>query len=305
VNDPDTLSWLALRGQARARLDAAGIDNAAGEAQWMVEHAAGMDDGALAVDGEAPATTGGVRRVEAMVDRRRSGEPLQYVLGSWAFRSLELMIDPRVLIPRPETEQVVERALAELAICCPPGGPAPVVVDLGTGSGAIGLSIAVERPDATVVLTDASSDALEVARANLAGLGMAGSRVQLAAGSWFDALEAVGTNLAGGVTMVVSNPPYVAEHEVLPAEVADHEPHGALVAGPRGTEDLEMILTGAPGWLVPGGLVVVECAPHQAETLAAQAPGWGYAHAEVASDLTGRLRMVVAHMPGHHRRPDR
>jgi len=156
--------------------------------------------------------------------RRESGEPLQYVLGSWAFRSLELMVDPRVLIPRPETEQVVEVALGEIR-----RHRRPVVADLGTGSGAIALSVVAEVAGAQVWATDTSEAALAVARANLAGLaGMAATRVRLARGSWFSALPA---ELRGRLSVVVSNPPYVADAEVasLPAEVAEWEPREALV----------------------------------------------------------------------------
>jgi release factor glutamine methyltransferase len=296
--DAGHLSWSALAAQARVRLERAGVENATAEARWIVEQAAGMDDGALSVEGDAPATSRGVQQVDRMVERRRAGEPLQYVLGNWAFRSLDLMVDARVLIPRPETEQVVERALDELAALCPPGGRSPVVVDLGTGSGAIGLAVAAERRDAVVVLTDRSAGALEVARSNLAGLGMAGSRVELALGSWFDALDAEHTHYRGAIDLVICNPPYVASDEHLPAEVADHEPHDALVAGPLGTEDLEAVLDAAPRWLRPGGAVVLECAPHQAESLAGRALDVGYASATAATDLTGRLRMVVAHTAG-------
>src|SRR5689334_12274015 len=146
-----------------------------------------------------------------MVDRRAAGEPLQYVLGSWGFRSLDVHVDRRVLIPRPETEVVVERALEVIDAV-----GARTVVDLGTGSGVIALSIAMERAAVTVWATDASPDALDVTRANLAGVGRPGTRVRVAQGEWFDALP---RELAGGVDVVVSNPPYVAESDVLPVEV--------------------------------------------------------------------------------------
>src|SRR5688500_2404619 len=155
-----------------------------------------------------------------MVERRAAGEPLQYVLGAWGFRSLDLYVDRRVLIPRPETEQVVEVALAELRAL---GAAKPLVVDLGTGSGAIALSIAPEVPTSQVWATDASPAALAVARANLAGIGRAAARVRLEHGSWFAALPKL---LQGRVDMVISNPPYVADGDTLPPEVADWEPAG-------------------------------------------------------------------------------
>ncbi len=135
---------------------------------------------------DEPATVRGVARLDAMVARRSTGEPLQYVLGRWGFRLLDLMIDRRVLIPRPETEIVAERALDELRRLDP--DDIPVVVDLGTGSGAIGLSLAREHGSAEVWITDVSTDALDVARANLAGLGRHGSRVRAVEGSWFEPL---------------------------------------------------------------------------------------------------------------------
>ena len=225
-----------------------------------------------------------------MVERRRAGEPLQYVLGSWGFRSLDLLVDRRVLIPRPETEWVVEVALGLL----PPAGEV-VVVDLGTGSGAIGLSIAAERwPRARVVLTDASADALAVARANLAGLGRAGTTVELAHGSWWAAVPA---SVRGSVDLVVSNPPYVALADPLPSEVADWEPISALVPGPTGLEALAEILGGAGEWLRPDGWIVCEIGESQGEAAVALAVDAGLVDGAVRPDLTGRDRMVVARRP--------
>ena len=304
----DTMSWLELARQTAERLAGGGVANATSEARWMVEQASGMDDGALAVEGELPATVGGVRRVDAMVARRCAGEPLQYVLGQWSFRSLDLMVDSRGLIPRPETEQVVQVVLDELeSMATGQSGPAyqPTVVDLGTGSGAIALSIAVEHPTAVVIATDVSDDALGLAAANLAGVGMAGSRVRLASGSWFTALSASFAELAGAIDIIVSNPPYVASGEVLPPEVADHEPVGALVAGPEGTEAVREVVLGARDWLRPGGAVIVELAPHQADVVAGLAADAGYHDVEVRCDLTGRQRMVMARWPGRDDPVDR
>lgn len=305
-SDDDTLAWGVLADMTARRLQAAGIDNAAAEARWMVEVASGMEPGALAAEQDLAATVGGVKRVETMVDRRRSGEPLQYVLGEWSFRTLDLMVDPRVLIPRPETEHVVQRALDELAVVCPPAsGRAPIVVDLGTGSGAIALSIAAERRDAVVVATDVSPDALAVAAANLAGLGTAGGGVTLATGSWFAALTADHAHLRGSVDLVISNPPYIADHEDLPAEVINHEPVGALVSGPCGTEAVDEIIAGAGDWLRVGGVLVVEIAPHQTTHVVSLTGAVGYHGVEIANDLTGRARMLVAHWSGHRPTTDR
>ena len=226
---------------------------------------------------------------DAMVARRAAGEPLQYVVGSWGFRRLDLLVDRRVLIPRPETEMVVEAALGELARL---GGD--VVVDLGTGSGAIALSMAVEARPSEVWATDSSADALAVARANLAGVGGRGATcVRLVEGNWFGALPA---ELRGRVDLVVSNPPYVAEPEVadLPPEVAGHEPRAALVGGPTGLEQVARIVAEAPGWLASPGALVVELAPAQASAASALARDAGFADVDVRPDLAGRLRTLVA-----------
>jgi len=192
-------TWRELEHRARARL---GNEQ---EARWLVQQAAGRTGGEWMADLDERAPDRCLPYVEQMLERRAAGEPLQYVLGSWAFRRLDLSIDRRVLIPRPETEQVVEHAIAELTRLRLRTGKPPRVVDLGTGSGAIALSIAVEVAGAEVWATDASEAALTVARANLAGVGgMAATRVRLVPGCWYDALP---PELAGRVDLVVSNPP--------------------------------------------------------------------------------------------------
>ena len=271
------------------------------ESWFVLERASGYDRAGLVPRLGDPVPVRTVAYVETMVERRLRGEPLQYVLGVWGFRRLDLVVDRRVLIPRPETEVVVEVALEELGRL---GGlgPAvhdraePVVVDLGTGSGAIALSVALEAPRARVWGTDRSPDALAVARANLAGMGgRVAPRVRLVEGDWYDALPG---ELRGGVDLIVSNPPYVAAGEPLPAEVAEWEPAGALVAGPTGLEDVARILAGAPSWLRRPGAVVVEIAPHQAEAAAARAVEAGFDEVDVRPDLAGRLRVLVARVVG-------
>ena len=270
------------------------------EAAWIVEHVtAGVPDPSVRRDAAL-----------ALADRRAAGEPLQYVLGTWQFRALELAVDRRVLIPRPETEQVVEVALDELARVA--GGRSdhgPVVaVDLGTGSGAIALSLAVEGAARVaparleVWATDRSSDALAVTRANLAGLagtepGAAG-RVTVVEGDWFDALP---DRLARRVDLVVANPPYVSEEEYdgLDPSVRDWEPVGALVAprgssGVAGLADVEAVVAGAARWLRPAGALVVELAPAQAYGAIDVARRAGFVRVGTARDLAGRLRMLVA-----------
>jgi release factor glutamine methyltransferase len=235
---------------------------------------------------------------DALVARRVGGEPLQYVLGHWSFRNLDVLVDRRVLIPRPETEITVEVALTELDRIRAGSGSAPTVVDLGTGSGVIALSLARERPGVRVWATDASAEALDVARANVAGMGgPAATRIRVVEGPWWAPLPAA---LAGTVDLAVSNPPYVssAEMTALDRVVTDWEPARALCAGATGLEDVAQILGEAPRWLRPGGAAVVELAPHQAERGVVLAQDAGLVGAEVRPDLTGRPRVLVARAAG-------
>lgn len=291
---PDgTVSWRELLAEAVARLDSAGVQTAEMDARRIVADCLDVPMGQLTRSLGDPATERGVARFDQLVARRAEGEPLQYVLGSWGFRTLELMVDRRVLIPRPETESVVEVALAELDRL---GGRdrSTRVVDLGTGSGAIALSIAVERVRTEVWATDVSEDALRVARANVAGIGRPGARVRTEVGHWFDALPSM---LRGTIDMVVTNPPYVATTVELPDEVARWEPAGALHSGADGLDDLRRILAAAPAWLAPAGVLVSELSPEQADA-AVELALVGFQEAFVASDLTGRPRALVARMAG-------
>jgi release factor glutamine methyltransferase len=282
----DGPTWRTALAAAAERLRRAGTADATLEARRLVEHASGYDGAelVLALDEAVPQLGG--RVLAQLVDRRAAGEPLQYVLGRWGFRTLDLFVDRRVLIPRPETEVVVGCALDEIDRL-----HARMVVDLGTGSGAIALSIAAERGRVEVVATDVSTDALEVARANLAGLGRHGARVKLAAGEWFEALPA---DLRGDVDVIVSNPPYIGAGETLPADVAAWEPAGALVAGATGLEAITGIVAEAPAWLARPGALVVEVAPHQREQALAAATAAGFTSAGVRTDLAGRDRVLVA-----------
>ena len=251
----------------------------------MAEHASGGD-----LD-ERP-TQVAAAHFELMVTRRAAGEPLQYVLGSWAFRELDLWVDGRVLIPRPETEQVVEHALAAARRLLS-ARRTLVAVDLGTGSGAIALSLVHELPLGRVDTwaTDVSEDALAVARANLAGVGRAGASVRLARGEWFDALL---PDLRGALDLVVSNPPYVAFDDPLPDEVARWEPVGALFAGPTGLEAIEQIVGEAPEWLALDGVLVLEVGETQGDAVLTLAHASGFTDAVIHPDLAGKPRILVA-----------
>jgi release factor glutamine methyltransferase len=235
----------------------------------------------------------------SMASRRRSGEPLQYIFGHWPFRCLDLVVDPRVLIPRPETEQVVEVALGEARRLGAGRGVALTALDAGTGSGAIALALATELPGCRVCATDASADALAVATVNLEGVRAEHPqvRVELTEGSW---LEPLPTTVRGRIQLVVSNPPYVseAEWEGLSTEVR-REPREALVAGPGrdgtpGLADVETVLAQAFEWLARPGCAVVELAPHQAESAVKAARALGYDEVRVEPDLAGQSRALVA-----------
>jgi len=263
------------------------------EARWVLEDVAAGTGEMVPED-----------RVELagrLVERRRNGEPLQYVLGHWPFRHLDLVVDGRALIPRPETEWLIDVALSELDRLVAAGAP-PIVADLGTGTGAIALAIATERADhvVSVIATDNDPGALEVARTNttrLAGLpGVA--KVSLRLGAWWDAFE---ETERGTVTLVVSNPPYVAaaEWEGLDPVVRDHEPYRALVAGygsdgTPGLAAVETIVEGASSWLARPGALVVEIAPGQGDAALLCAERAGALEAVVLDDLAGRPRALLA-----------
>lgn len=291
-----TTTRAALSKLVEASLRDGEVESPAADARWIVDEVlgAGVADDTVS-DRAADAA-------RALTTRRLNGEPLQYVLGSWSFRGLDLMVDPRVLIPRPETEHTAQVAIDEaVRVGARRGRNDPwrssltsfAVADLGTGSGAIALALAAELPDAAVWATDASIDALAVARANVAGAGSVGARVRLLHGDWFEALP---PELRGSLRVLVSNPPYVAEHEIatLPRDVADHEPRGALVSGPSGVEAIERLVAGAPAWLAPAGSLVVELAPHQADWATEHAIDGGFTDVRVEPDLAGRPRVLVA-----------
>lgn len=282
-----TISWAELLEEATGRLGAA-------DARRVVEEITGTEPGRLHTVLDDPATERAVARFDSMVRRRADGEPLQYVLGRWGFRTLDLMVDARVLIPRPETEVVTGLAIDALEARAASAERDLLVADLGTGSGAIALAIATECPSARVMATDVSPEALAVARANLAGIGRAAARVTLHEGSWFSALPSAAE---GALDLIVANPPYVADGDELPAVVADWEPASALRAGPDGLDDLRHLAREAPRWLAPGGIVVFEMAPDQTTVVAEWLAGAGL-DATIHADLAGRDRAVVGHRPG-------
>jgi len=258
------------------RLDAAGCESSRVDAELLVGHVLGLSRSELAL--EASRTLSGVEegRLGELAERRAAREPLAYVLGEWGFRNLTLAVDPRVLVPRPETEIVVERCLALIAAL-----ETPRVLDVGTGSGAIALAIAGEHPGAQVTAIDASSAALEVAGANATRTGIA---VELGAWDLF-------TGLPDGLwDLVVSNPPYVDpdDRDALEPEVRDWEPAEALFG--RGAT--AAVASGAHGVLGAGGALVLEVGDGQAEATAGLLSSVGYLDVRVTPDLAGRDRVV-------------
>lgn len=285
-----SLGWADLIRDASSQLGRALGGNRRQEARWIVERVSGYDAAQLIVNGDERVGARSVAFFDQLLARRCAGEPLQYVLGRWSFRTLELYVDRNVLIPRPETEIV-----AGLAIEIASRFVDPIVVDLGTGSGAIALSVAVEVPHATVWATDVSDDALKVARANLAGLGRSAQRVTMSSGSWFDALP---DSLVESVSVIVSNPPYVAASEELPADVVDWEPRLALFGSASdGGGFIRHIIEQSSGFLTPGGAVVIEMAPDQTEMAAAFATAHGFVSTRIVADLAGKPRALVAFRP--------
>jgi release factor glutamine methyltransferase len=287
------------------------------EARFIVDEALGAGPGSgpgahLGVGSPRPAVVpaDAAAMARAMAERRAAGEPLQYIFGHWPFRELHLRVDPRVLIPRPETEQVVEVALGEARrLAGLRSDRGLVVVDAGTGSGAIALALANALHAGVLAqlwATDCSADALEVAAANLqswraASTGDEPPALHLVQGSWLTPLP---EELRGRVDLVVSNPPYVTEEEWagLDPEVRT-EPRQALVAGPGrdgapGLADVEAVLEEACRWLGRPGVVVVELAPSQAGAAREQARQLGYDEVRVEPDLAGRPRALVARRSG-------
>jgi release factor glutamine methyltransferase len=271
----------ALR-EAEERLANAGVDSPRVDAEFLLAHMLATTRSELHANSRRELTEDEAAALERLVARRVAREPLAYVLGEWGFRRLTLKVDSRVLVPRPETEVVVERCLARIA-----GLPEPRVLDVGTGSGAIALAIADEHPGARVTAIDASEDALAVARENAARTGLA---VELERRDLFEGLP------EGPWDLVVSNPPYIHDGELegLEPEVRDWEPRAAVV----GAGTTEGVATAARSVLRPGGALVLETAGGRAEEVAGRLRQLGYVDVRVTDDLTGRSRVAEGVTPG-------
>jgi release factor glutamine methyltransferase len=263
-----------------------GVESARLNAELIVGQALGLKRMQLYLQFERPLTEPELEKIRPLVRRRAAREPLQYVLGEAAFRDLTLAVDKRVLIPRPETEQLVELVLARCAFA------SAAALDLGTGSGAIALSLAKAWPEAKVTAIDRSEEALAVASANAEKNGLAG-RVTFANSDWFAALPA-----GAKFDVVVANPPYLDDKELAEAqpEVREHEPRGALSAGADSAKDLLSIIAESPAWREQGGLLALETGIGQHAALGAAAKTAGFGRVESLKDLTGRDRFVFCRL---------
>ncbi|HEU5079710.1 MAG TPA: peptide chain release factor N(5)-glutamine methyltransferase [Opitutaceae bacterium] len=269
---------------------ARGIESARLNAELIVGQALGLKRMQLYVQFERMLTEAELEKIRPLVKRRSQREPIQYVLGETDWCGLHLKVDRRALIPRPETEylvELVEGKLAERAT-----KPARIL-DLGTGTGALALVFATRFPEAAVVAVDRSDEALALARENATALGLV-DRVRLVNSNWFAALEG-----EGAFDLIVANPPYLTEQETQEAspEVRDHEPRSALAAGADGLTDLKTIIADAPRFMASGSLLALETGIRQHAALKSLCETAGLAEIESKQDLTGRDRYIFARKP--------
>jgi release factor glutamine methyltransferase len=300
---PDETPWTVgrLLEWTQKFFEKKGIAQPRLEAEILLSHALGTERIGLYLAYEREVETDARARFREWVQRRAEGEPTRYLVGVCEFMSLAFKVGPGCLIPRPETELMVEEVMARRGKkrgCAPAAegasaGAAVAVIDLCTGCGCVAVSVAVHMPESNVVATDLSSSALEMARANAAAHGVA-DRVAFLEGDLYEALEAAG---AVPADFLLANPPYVAETEweTLQPEIRNHEPREALVAGPEGTEVIERIVQGAPAYLAPGGTLLVEIGASQGPAVRDLAAAErGLVDVDIRKDYAGHDRMLVA-----------
>lgn len=266
------------------RLRRGGDETAALDADLLLAHACGVTKEQLYAHLDAALSPDERALYDALVARRAGGEPVAYLRGHKEFFGLRFAVDPRVLIPRPETEVLVEAALAFLRRT-----GRTRVADVGTGSGAVAVAIAASEPRARVIATDISSAALEVAAANAAAHGVA-DRVELRRGDLLEPIDAP-------VDVVAANLPYLSE-DAVPQWVGERtslffEPREAVVAGSDGLDVIRRCLAQLPSKLAPGGAILLECDPPQAEPIEALVGAAVGGQTRVVPDLTGAPRVVV------------
>lgn len=291
TTDPKTIGMLIA--WAQSSLNKSGTTNTAQETRWLLAHALGVEQHELASRMEQPVTAEVQARVESVISRRMAREPLQYIMGTQEFCGLDFHVNPAVLIPRPETELLVQETLRE-------GGFAEgaVLVDVGTGSGCVAVTLATILSDMRIFALDCSKDALTVAMGNAERHGVS-DKITWKEGNLLSPLHE--SHLVGTVDAIVSNPPYIAEEawSSLQPEVRDYEPRLALVAGQRGIEFHERLLHDARPFLVPGGLLVMELGQGQAPLVrqAAEQVG-GYTGLQTVKDEAGIERVMIARRVG-------
>jgi release factor glutamine methyltransferase len=267
---------------AVSQFQRAGNKNPARDAELLLLHATGLTRTNLITQPERLLTAAETTKYRELIARRERSEPIQYIIGEREFYGLSFKVAPGVLIPRPETEHLVEAALERI----PPGVPARIA-DVGTGSGAIAVALAVARPLLQVIATDLSPAALKIAEANASAHGVAG-QIQFCHSDLLNGME------DGGFDMVVSNPPYIAdgERDVLDTEVRDYEPAMALFAGPTGVEIYERLIPQANRTLRPGGWLLMEIGAGQQSQLQQLLEGWR--EISFIADLQGIPRVAIA-----------
>lgn len=265
-------------------LSGKGVENARLNAEHLVGHALGLQRMQLYLQFERPLEEIELEKIRPLVRRRGQREPLQYIVGSTEFFGVELKLDRRALIPRPETEHLAAKIVELL-----PTPPARIL-DLGTGSGALALSLAHHYLEARVIATDVSAEAVALASENAVALALT-DRVEVMQSDWFAAILGDAT-----FDLIVSNPPYLSEQETEETltEVKDFEPRMALTPGVSGLESLEIIIREAPRYLNKGGLLAMETGIAQREALQKMLTNAGFDRHEFVPDLTKRERFVFA-----------
>jgi release factor glutamine methyltransferase len=271
--------------RASEYLDRQGVASARLNAELMLSSLLGISRLEIYTNFERPLSDEDAAAFKQMLMKRAGGCPLQHITGEAGFRGLILEVRPGVFIPRPETEVLVEKALEVL----PADAPARVL-DLGSGSGNIALSVAAEQSGSSVTAVDSDDSAVRLTRANAVRAGVS-ERVEVLCGDLFEPLEG-----EAAFDLIISNPPYIPEgmRESLPAEVRDFEPAGALFAGPEGLDLIRRIVAGAPGHLAEGGWLALEVDESHAERVEEMLAGDGWAEVEVFQDMAGRPRVVRA-----------
>lgn len=272
---------LSILQRSTEYLQKKGVPSPKVDAEWLVAHALGMDRMKMFLQSERPLQEEELDMIRPLIQRRGKREPLQYILGSQPFGELVLQTDVRALIPRPETEELIYKITERVQ-------ESHAILEMGTGTGAIALSLAKKFESASIMATDISNDALTLAQENAQGNGLAG-RVQFVLSDWYADIE-------GPFDLIVSNPPYLTKEEWESAqpEVKSYEPPRALWSGEDGLADIKTIISLAPSYLSAGGWLFLETGIAQRAEIQAYAEAVGFSHIEILTDFSHRDRYVCA-----------